>query len=167
MPSPEIVAKLGPEWLRTAAHEAGHAVIAAVQGIPVDHARVWYVGSGQSTYVRGVMHPGRERRGAGLVGSQRADAELVMALAGPAAEVAWLRHAERMRAGAAEHTTEHMWDGDIHNARKALRAGATLTLSQGRAQARMLVRAHWRGIERTAAQLARRGYIAGPSVRVS
>ena len=163
MPSPEIVELLRPEWLRTAAHESGHAVAAAVQGITVEGARVWYEGHGQRTIVRGVMHPGRVRRG-GPSGVHLADAELVMALAGPAAEVMWRRRAERVGTGTAERATQVMSAGDLRNARVALR-GSALSLGEGRAMAHQLVRAHWSGIEQVARQLARRGYLSGSSVR--
>lgn len=165
MPPPDVVEKLRSEWLRTCAHEAGHGVIAVVQGIPVEFARVWYQGHGRHTTVGGVMRRGPFRRG-GLRGVQRADAELLMALAGAAAETMWRRRAERVGAGAAGRAAEGMSGGDLRNARAALRE-SSLSLSEGRAVTRQLVREHWSDIERTARELARRGYLPGSLVRVS
>jgi hypothetical protein len=71
-----------------------------------------------------------------------------------------------MSAGAAQREADGWCAGDLANARAAVRDGAELTLIEGRARARELVRAHWSGIERTAAQLARQGVIPGSSVQV-
>lgn len=164
MPSPEIVQALRPEWLRTAAHEAGHAVVATVQGIPVDSARVWYQGHGEHVAVRGLMRPGDGEHV--LVGNPSlADAWLLMALAGPAAEALWRQRSESAGAGAARRGADDSSGADLRNARRYLRK-ASLSFGAARFEALRLVRAHWHGVERTARELSRRGYLPGSSVQV-
>lgn len=161
-PSPEVVQRLWPEWERAAIHEAGHAVVAVMQGIEVEFARLYYHGSGRWTEVRGVVRRGR----CDLRDTRAADAAVLIAFAGPAAEALWLRRHDGAGDGAAQRAADESSGDDLVNVRAYLRC-SSLTHSEGRREALRMVTRHWSGIQRTARALARRGRLPGSAVRTS
>src|SRR5262249_1152265 len=122
-------------------HEAGHAVIAHVLGAPVHHVTLQ----------------------AAITPLQRATARCrwkraLIALAGPAAEDRFQRHAP------AEHAAlwRSIWDGDARNAARYLGVDGDVVAAHRKAA--RLVREHWSAIERVADALAERGRLSGAEV---
>lgn len=122
-------------------HESGHAVAAAVLGVPIRRATIRVV----TTLVR----PGCPQ-------AQRAQA--VIALAGPASEAKF-----RVFIGADElaQLWRTVWATDRDNALRNL-AGGNLDLALG--EARQLVHAHWAAIERLAQALQEQEELSGREI---
>lgn len=147
----------------TAAHEAGHAVVAALLGVPLEHAKIhprWF-----SDAVDGVVEAEAQPFVLGTY-EDKFDRYAVIALAGPEAEAYWRHKTEdadldAARAAAFDAAT-HSHEADVNNARRCLRKGSGhLSLGQARSQARRLVTHHWNAITRTAAALDKHSTLNG------
>lgn len=157
----QVAPELRENWDRAAAHEAGHAVAARMVGLSVRDVRIWQDGNRPDSGVAGVTRIGDGRRR--LVGTELADALLVVALAGTAAETLWLRRTVRRIPGPLRRDVAAACRTDQRNARRAAHR-STLSLPDGRARAGDLVRANWPDVRRVAVLLGRSGHLSGSAV---
>lgn len=143
------------ERLITAAHEAGHAMVAALLGVPLERAKISHRLFSQA--VDGVVTAEDQLFVIGRY-EDKFDHYAVIALAGPEAEAYWRHKTEdadlaEARAVAFE-AARNSSEADVNNARRCLRKGSgQLSLGQARSQARQLVMRHWTAITRTAEAL--------------
>ena len=157
---------LAAVWDLTAWHEAGHAVAAVVQGLPVLSAKVRR-GGGLFRGARGVSGSVRHDRlnfrlvsaGAGI------DKLIVTALAGPEVEARCLASASGRPLHVVRAEVERdQQDSDFGTVAAYLRSSA-LTRSDADIEASALVSQWWDVIEEVAGLLAAHGKLSGAEIR--
>ncbi|OXM70744.1 MULTISPECIES: hypothetical protein [Amycolatopsis] len=131
-----------------AAHEAGHGVIAVVQGIEVAHCHLDTT-SGHT----------RHRD----VSADQPEISLAILLAGQEAEAYWLTRYAGYWFGSALRAAADSSEHDLCEVRR-LRRHTGLSEGRIRSRTRSLVRRHWSRIDRAAHRLYTRGHLSGSAL---
>ncbi|MDQ0378586.1 hypothetical protein [Amycolatopsis thermophila] len=131
-----------------AAHEAGHGVIAVVQGIAVQHCRLGPTGG----YTRHRDVP-----------ADHPEIELAILLAGQEAEAYWLTRHAGLWFGSALRLAAKASEDDLREVRR-LRKHTGSSESRIRSHTRALVRRHWGRIDRATHRLYTRGRLSGSAL---
>jgi len=131
-----------------AAHEAGHGVIAVVQGIQVAHCKI--------SATRGYT---RHRD----VAASHPEITLAILLAGQEAEAYWLTRYAGYWFGSALRAAADASEHDLREVRR-LRKHTGLSEGRIRSRTRSLVRRHWGRIDRAGGRLYSRGHLSGSAL---
>ncbi|GAB3580320.1 hypothetical protein GCM10027445_50430 [Amycolatopsis endophytica] len=131
-----------------AAHEAGHGVIAVVQGVQVLHCHL-----GATTGYT------RHRN----VDADHPEIALAILLAGQEAEAYWLTRYAGYWFGSALRTAADAAEHDLREIRR-LRKRHGLSENRLRSHTRSLVRRHWNRIDRAGHRLYSRGRLSGSAL---
>lgn len=162
-PSADRVTELVPMWESVSVHEAGHAVVGVLLGVPVHHVRLDY----QQVSLLGrwevVGYTGIGPNGHSAELDER-DAVLFV-LAGLEAESLWISAANHVSLPRAQAEVESRKAsrGDVDTITACL-PDSGLTLDQARDQAQGLVLHHWQSIENVATALREHRYLPGTAV---
>lgn len=160
-PSADHIAALAPAWESVSVHEAGHAVVGCLLGIPISHLTLVYE---QTGLLRQWAVRGRTEVVGGTVVGEDHEA-LLFALAGLEAEAMWIAattgaRIDRVRA---EVESRHANQGDVHEINEAL-PGSGYTLDQAVAWVHETLHQHWQAVTYLAAALRETGYLPGAEV---
>lgn len=159
-PSADVIASLAPSWEAIAVHEAGHAVVGCLLGIPISHLTLTYERSGVFQW----MVRGRTEVVGGSVVGEDHEA-LLFALAGLEAESMWISGATgvRMRQARAEVESRQANQGDIQEINQSL-PGSGYTLEQAVTWCHETLHQHWQTVTYLAEALRDQRYVSGADV---
>lgn len=159
-PSAAVIASLAPRWESVSVHEAGHAVIGCLLGIPISHLTLTYERSGLFQWaVRG-----RTEVVGGSIEAE--DREIVLFfLAGLEAEALHIAATtgadlDRVRA---EVQSRHANQDDVQEITLSL-PGSGYTPDQAVAEVNDLLHEHWQAVTYLATALGEQGYLPGTAV---
>jgi hypothetical protein len=163
-PSAERVAELAPFWESVSIHEAGHAVVGVLLGVPVHHVRLDYQPTGflgSRWEVSGYTGIGSDGRSAVL----DEKAAVLFTLAGLEAEALFISGRDHiaLRHAQAEVESRRASRGDLRTITACL-PDSGLTLDEASFEAHCLVIDHWSSIENVAAFLRDHRYMPGFAV---
>lgn len=159
-PSAARIAELAPAWESVSVHEAGHAVVGCLLGIPISHLTLTYERAGLFQWtVRGRT----EVAGGTVVGEDHE--ELLFALAGLEAEAMWICSTTGARIGHVRREVESRDanQGDVQEIADSL-PGSGYTLDQAVAWVHETLHQHWQAVTYLAEALRETGFLPGAEV---